>query len=74
MRNQIYLLNNAKPEHLLIKYKPFFGPAHALLPQSPQKVLYLIKKSKKEQIQLKRRLNYGKRSDNKVLRGGGKVI
>ena len=55
-RKQIYFLNKAKQEHLLIKYKTFFGHAPALLPLSPQKVLYLIKKSKKEKIQLKKEI------------------
>ena len=39
-----------------------------------KKVLYLIKKKKKEQIQLKKEINYGKHSNDKTFRGGGRVI
>ena len=58
----------------MIKYKTFFGHAPALLPLSPQKVLYLIKKSKKEKIQLTKEIKYAKYSNSKSFRGGGRVV
>ena len=65
--------DNLKHEYLLSKLKLFEAIVKAARKRAPKK-LYIHLKKKKEQIQLKRRMNYEKCSKDKGFGGGGRVI